>query len=240
MAENKVREKKVKEKKASVVTKELFLIVVLLGLVFFLIVYFGVYMNLSSKAEQLESSNKTLKKEVEELKVHFDNMNKYQKETKEAREAILALCDRYPADARTEDALMLAVSMQENSRLNFSSITLTDTQYIHGVPVETVEKGGLQELTGEIVFASREVSYMNDTNYTNMKECIRSIYNYAENSDSCIGIKNIHYTLNEGSMSLEGVIDADFYSIQGTGKEYRAPEIGEYISGKENLFELFH
>lgn len=224
-----------KEKK---VTKEVFLIVFVIGLVVFLISYFSIYMNFSNKAEELAASNQQLRQEVKELKVHFDKMADYKTETKAVMDAILAICEKYPADAREEDAIMLAVNMQENSKVNYTSIEMTETQYIHAVAAETVRIAGTEDLQGEVVFAARDVSYLNATDYTNLKDCIRSIYRYHQKTDACIGIRNVHYTLNESNSTLDGIIDVTFYSIQGTGKEYKAPKISDYVSGKEDLFAV--
>lgn len=219
------------------ITRDTFLMLFVVGLVIFLAVYFGIYMKYNDKAEALASSNAQLAKEVEELKVHYDKLDTYRQETKEVVEAIREICAQYPADAREEDGLMVGVSMQENSNINFSTISLAEPRFVYSVAEEMVAKGKVEELTQELVLTAKDVTYLNTTTYGNLKACIEAIQQYRRDQEACIGIRNIRYSYSEANGTLEGTIDTVFYSMQGTGREYVGPEIPEYISGISDLFE---
>ena len=52
-----------------------------------------------------------------------------------------------------------------------------------------------------------------------------------------IGIQNVVYSKGDAeNPNLSGHIDLVFYSVQGTGKEYAAPDMIPYIAGTDNIF----
>lgn len=215
-------------------SKEVFMLVTLVGFLILAVVYVMVYLKYNNLTTQKENSNRVLQTEVNDLKVYFDKMPEYKKQMAEMKEGIGQLIKQYPGDSREEDALLMAVRMQQNGIVNFNTINIGENESTFTIPVETVTAAGLEEYSEQIDFCERLVTYNNQTDYSNLKECIRTIY---EKKGSA-GIQNVAYTLDENTGCIDGVIDVLFYSLKGMGREYVKPVIPAYESGTENPFAV--
>lgn len=210
-----------------------FMGVCLVGLVAFVLVYVYVYMGYLEKTEALEQSNMALKRELVELEEHYQNMASYKQGMEEMQIAIESILQEYPADAREENVVMLAVQIQEENDITYRSINMEEQEAVYTVPYDLFVAAGLESYETEVVFAQKHATYVNETSYEDLKECIAQVYAAQER----IGIDNIVYCKNQETGMLEGNINLYFYSATGTGKAYKAPDMAEYISGTENLFQ---
>ena len=198
-----------------------------------LILYVFVYMRYSQLTEHLEESNIQLKNSLVELKDYYDNMEKYQRESNQLEEAIEALMVEYPADAKEEDVIMLAVHTQEQNLLNYDNISMSQPELVYTVPQNIVTAASMEGYRRQIDFLKKQATYTNVTDYNNLKGIIEQIYEMPNR----IAINNVTYTVNEESGSLEGMLDLSFYIAAGTEKQYVYPDIDEYISGTDNPFQ---
>lgn len=210
-----------------------FMGITLIGLLVFLVVYVYVYLDYAEKTEALELANKNLKLELQALEEHYQNMDLYKQGIEEIQAAIDTTLQAYPADAREENVLMMAVQVQEESDITYRSINMEEQEAVYTVPYDLITAAGMEGVDTDIVFAQKHATYVNETTYENLKECIEQIYATKER----IGIDNIVYCKNDERDVLEGNISLYFYSATGTGKAYETPEMAEYISGIENLFQ---
>ena len=177
-------------------------------------------------------SNSELLATVRELEEYNTNMESYKIEIEEIKAEINAILDEYPADAREEDAIMLAVELQERNTIDFDAINMEEKEGVYTVEPYLVTAAALEGLDESLVFTQKHAVYVNQTTYYDLKSVIRQIYE----SDNRIGIDNIVYTKNEEYGLLEGNIDIYFYSLAGTDKEYAAPDIAEYPAGTSDPF----
>lgn len=240
--EKKVKEKKVKEEKAvkekkasspkKRFNKNTLMGVTVAGLLAIVAVYAMVYLDYTERTEEIEASNAALKQTLNELEQYYVNMEQYQMEIGEFRTAIVDIMEAYPADVREEDILMLAVQMQEKNVIAYESISMESNEGVYVIPRDEIAAADIEGYEGELVFAQKKGSYLNITNYDNLKSCIAQIYA----SPHRISIDEIMYTKNETDGTLEGNINLSFYSARGTGKEYVLPDIAQYLSGTSDLF----
>ncbi len=238
--EKKVKEKKVKEKKNGLDVKKLknyfnkntFLGITLVGMVVLVLVYVFVFLDYQEKTTEVQAANDELSKSLKELEEYFNNMEKYQAEISEYKMAISDIMSEYPADAREEDIIMLAVQMQEKNAITYESISMDESEMLYYIPADEIAAADIEGFTDELVFEKKTGTYLNTTNYDNLKGCIAQIYD----SDNRIGIEEILYSKNESDGTLDGNIVLSFYSAKGTGKEYEAPDIAKYLSGTDDLF----
>lgn len=113
-----------KEKTGGNSNKNLLIYVAAFGALLMIAVYFLVYNRFIEQAETIESSNKELSARVDELKVYYDNRETYIKLTQVTEQLIDEIMLAYPADAREEDAIILAVRMQRESGASFQSVSM--------------------------------------------------------------------------------------------------------------------
>ena len=206
----------------------------LVGALVFVVVYVFVFLDYTQRTEALEQSNAALKQELTVLEEYYRNMNTYKQEIEEMQASINTILEEYPADAREEDILMLAVQMQEDHEIAYKSINMEEREGVYTVAYDFIAATGMEELKNDIIFTQKHATYVNETTYDELKDCIAQIYD----SPNRIGIDNIVYRKNEESGTLDGNINLYFYSAAGTNKEYVAPDIAAYISGTDDLFQL--
>lgn len=232
--------KKPKKKKNPITMKTLkkyfnqktFLGIGLAGILLLVIVYVFVYLDYAQKTEELQASNAELKKTVNELQTYYDNMDKYKIEIEDIRTSIQDIMAEYPADAREEDIIMLGVQLQEKNAIAYDAINMEETEGVYTVPYDSIRLADIEGYDRDLNFTRKHGTYANVTTYDNLKGCVEQIFA----SQNRIGIKEIVYVRNEEDGTLEGNIDLYFYSASGTGKEYVAPDIAEYLAGTSDLF----
>ena len=128
---------------------------------------------------------------------------------------------------------MLAVEMQRDSGAAFLTVNMQKGDVIHEVPAETVSAAGNEKYSQAIQFRNLDAAYVNEVSYAGLKRMIQTIYD----SSNRIGIQNVVYSKGDAeNPNLSGHIDLVFYSVQGTGKEYAAPDMIPYIAGTDNIF----
>lgn len=225
--------KKKKKQKKNTFTKQTFMIVAVASILVMALAYVFVYLDYTQRTEELEASNASLRRELDELEVYYNNMDQYKKDIEDYRTAISDIMAAYPAGAKEEDILMLAVQLQAHNEITYNSINMEESEVVYSIPKEQIVPAGIEGFDDALSFMEKHATYVNITNYDNLKRCISDVYA----SKNRIGIDDITYTKNEDDGTLEGNISLYFYSAVGTGKEYKAPDITAYISGTDDLFK---
>ncbi len=205
------------------------------GALLLILCYVFVFQRFKTAADELETSNRELSQRVNELKVYYDKREEYARESESLKQQIDEIFLEYPADAREEDAIKLAVYMQMQSGLAYSNINIATPESVKVIPAETVTQAAIENYSGQIAFSSRNISYVNEISYEGLKNAIKTIFE----NENRLGINNIVYVKNEDAGCLTGSIDVTFYSVQGTGKEYTPPDLTQYLSGTNNIFGTF-
>lgn len=213
-------------------TQQNFMLVAVVCLVLMVFAYVFIYLDFSERTEEVEASNQQLRTKLNELEAYYNNMPHYQEEIENYKVAISDILKEYPADAKEEDIIMLAVGLQKKNDITYESISMEETESVYTIAQEKIAPAGIEGLDKAISFNQKHAAYNNITNYANLKDCIEDIYA----SPNRIGIDNIIYSKNEEDGSLKGSINLYFYSAAGTDKEYTPPDMAEYISGTSDLF----
>ena len=178
MKEKKIKEKKIKEKKIKVSnTKKLknylnqntFLGITLAGTMVLVMVYVFVFLDYQEKTEELDASNAELKTTLTELEEYYNNMEKYETEIADFKTAISEIMASYPADAREEDIIMLAVQMQEKNAISYESVSMEESEILYYIHKEETLAAEIEGIVDELVFVEKRGTYLNSTNYDNLK-----------------------------------------------------------------------
>ena len=110
--------------------KDLGLLLGLFGVIIAVLVYYFAYMPYTEKTAVLESENRTLETRVNLLQALANQRDDLIAETKENQEKTLEILERFPADVREEDIIMLAVLLQNEAPYEY----ITGVQI--GLPVD--------------------------------------------------------------------------------------------------------
>lgn len=218
-------------------SKNIFIGVAAVGIIVCLIVYMLVFNKFNDMTAELKTSNAALQVEVDDMKVYFDEMEINRKLKDEYWEDINNILAEYTAAIRDEDAIMVAVAMNNASIINFDEINFKYPEMIHTVTEDIAQGVGEESITSSVDFYEKQVTYSNDTDYPNLKRAIASIYD----SPYRLGISAISYKKkNDTDNLIEGTIDVMYYSVDGLGKEYVAPDMPSYLKGATDLFGILY
>lgn len=211
-----------------ITNKQVFTAVLLIGLLICLLVYVMVFTKYNDKTTALEKSNAELQTQVTDMEQYYNNIPTYRANTAQMADAVTQLTEDYPADAREEDVIMMAVGMNTVSVINFDKINVEASEVIYSIPAETVKNSGIEGLEEQIEFAEKKATYSNQTTYSNLKTAVEKIYE----SPYRVGVNAISYRKDSDDNNyITGTIDITYYSLKGMGKEYEAPEMPTYFGG---------
>jgi hypothetical protein len=221
-----------KENLKNYFNQKTFYAICIVGILVLVVLYLVVFLNYSQKTEALTTSNQALKLQVQQLQEYSDNMALYQSQINDMKTEIGDILEEYPAGAKEEDVIMLAVEMQKSNQIGYSSINLDEAEEIYSISYDEVSQAAIDGLDSNLIFAGKHATYGVTTTYSDLKSVIANIFE----SGNRIGINEIVLSKNEDDGTLSGNIDLYFYSAVGTGKEYTAPNISKYLSGTSDIF----
>lgn len=216
-----------------ITNKQVFMLVLVVGIVACLMVYMLVFTKYNDQTTALKSSNAQLETQVNEMKEYYDNMEVYRRNAAEMAAGIAEVTEDYPADAKEEDIVMMAVAMQNRAIINYDQINVDEAKVIHDISEDIVKGAAVEGLTESIQFVERQATYKNMTSYSNLKEAIATVYE----SPYRIGVNAVAYRKTSDTNNfIDGTIDLTYYSVRGMGKVYKAPEMPSYFGGASDLF----
>ena len=151
-----------------------------MGVLALVVVYVFVYLDYTQRTEELEKSNSDLRAVVNELEEYNTNLEAYEAEIEEIKAEIESIMDEYPADAREEDALMLAVELGERNIIDFDAINMEEKESVYTIEPQLVTAAAIEGLDESLVFTQKHAVYVNQTTYTALKTVIAQIYELRE------------------------------------------------------------
>ncbi len=207
--------------------------VIAAGIAICLLVYMFVFTKYRDETDVLKASNADLQNQVNDLKIYYDNMPMYQQNIKAMRELVDEITADYPGDAREEDVIMKAVDMQSVAAFNLERINIGSNNVIHSIPESKVKELRDENLTKKIDFKSRKASYSCETDYANFKSIVQEVYD----DQYRVGINSVSFSKSGDEDNLiTGTIDISYYNLDGMNKEYKKPEMPEYLAGVADFF----
>lgn len=209
-----------------------FISLLALCLVASVVVYMYVYQPKTEETASIEMSNATLATRVATLEQFYNAMPQNKAEMERMTNEINDKLSTFPCDVKEEDAIYLALrSFEEEILVGYESIGIDKREVLETIPAETVQAAKIEGLDETITFSERKVTYVNETTYNNMKDLVDC---FNANQEE-LAITSITYSSDDDGF-LTGSIDATFYMVTGTDKEYVPKEFGEYEVGVTNLF----
>lgn len=210
--------------------KESYMLLMLLGvMIVFCAFWFG-FRNISAKTETLSREADVIDAEVQKYSLIKDNIDVYQVGIQEATEKINNIVAKIPSDVLPEDAMMLAREFEKDNKNTFvSSVSLSDREN-----VASVTSNPVNETSTPITYYlnKNEVSYVHSNSYAGLKDLVE----YISNHKNRMSIDTIMVAYDEETGMLAGTTVVDFYSIQGTGKDYIPQSINNIRLGTKNIF----
>ena len=214
-------------------SKQIFMGVLVASIALCMLVYLLVFNKYNSETDALKTSNAALQAQADEMKQYYDNLATYRSGIAQMTKGVNDMTLDYASEANEEDFIMTAVAMQNAAVINYDKVNIDVEEVIHTIPVETVKGSGIEGLEEPIEFLERKASYSNTTDYANLKNCVKVIYDNGYR----VGIDNISYKReSEENNFIKGTIDITYFTLKGMNKGYEYPEMDDYLSGVVDLF----
>ena len=207
-----------------------FLMVVFIGVAFFL----G-YRNFENKAQAYKVDNGNLEARIAELETYYKTEEKNLADTERMTGEIKDILSNYVADARFEDGIFEAFNLYGGSQnsLVLDKIVFSSRDVIQDIPQEVVAAAQMEEYQDRISFNRFNVSYDGQVSYDGLKSMVREIASGEYN----LSIAKMRYEINE-SAYINGSTGLSFYYITGAGLDYQEPPVSAYETGLESLFGI--
>lgn len=233
-----------------VTKKEANLIIILLGVIIIVLTYFYGVQKLNEKTEALNAENGQLRNEINALQTLQLKQKGYIEDTEMMKgmgEMIMAM---FPSKIQTEDQIMYAVSVEDKIGCYFSYVGTPVTQLIE-IPLGERENSlaTVSDITGQIAAHSTVdpaqilsadglmLGNSSSTNnfictYDQFKELVKLI---TGNSD-LRSINDISLSFDNSNGNLTGTMTINYFSMEGNGREYEAPQTGVNGHGVDCIF----
>lgn len=209
-------------------------LVVLLGLVATLVIYFMIYRKWNEDAHLMDNSNAQLNRRVNELYDHYQKIDDYNAQIDLIKADIDKIVEEFPADVREEDVLLLALQIRDKAPVVYEAINIAEREALVTVDAQTIKNAGVDSFTGDVMFVKRQTALTGTFTYEDLKSMVDTINDTRYRR--CINRVEVQRNLEENY--LEGVAEITFYSLAGTGKEYEEVKFTEFPTGLTNLFGL--
>ena len=211
--------------------KDIYLLMILAGILIALGVYQFVYIKYQEKCDALEAENDSLQNTVTELELLEARRQEFEDDT----QSMQAECDRiirlFNADTMMEDEIMYTYNMEQvvANDIAVPSVTLAGTVEL---PYSGSLSVGEYQLTDEgIRMFDSSVNLGFTTSYDGLKHIIEYLYDMPGRK----ALSTVSVALSgDGYLSCSAVVD--FYHLTGTEMPYEQSDIPTVILGTDNIF----
>jgi hypothetical protein len=222
----------------SISSKDSKILVILVGIIAVVAVYFMVYKPTLEKNAALESENATLSTRVDYLKGLVAKEEEYRSETDRMNAEVSQMLVDFPSYLMIENEIMNVVDSEGVSNADIASVTVGDPAL---VAVESSTTSELSSEDGSTVTSSAAEQYslfdMNTSiSYTASYEGMKQLINFVAGDKDKHSVCTFTATLDNSTGYITGVMDYDAYFIFGQDKDYVSPDIPNFEHGTQNIF----
>ena len=226
------------------------ILIMLLGILIPVGVYFFVYNSYTEKTAALNASNEVLQSEVDYLQDLADHKQQYIDDTQAMQIQIEEIKTHFPVAYKPEDDILYIIGIENNYDAQIPTIAMGSSSLIEvAEPVtETVEEGSPEVATegeGEaaandtVEVAAPQINLYQTPISVNMQSSYRSLkdilsYINTDNDRKSINSISVVFDTETGKLSSSMAFSA--YSLTGTDKEYVTPNVSGVFYGTNDIF----
>ncbi len=205
-----------------------------LGALVAVVVYVWVYLPTNEKTAALEATNAQDATRVAQLEQWEKEVPFFQEETVRMVVEVNEVFTHFPAESRSEDAVMHAVELEGLDSNNYiSAIGINPPQLVYEAKPTNVKLSDAME-AGERTYRlyAQQIGYTQQFDYAGMKQFVNAIVNDSDRKS--IESLNLAYDSNTGI--LVGTTTMNLYTLTGTDKAYQETMIPSMPMGTDNIF----
>ena len=225
--------------------RDIKLLLMLLGLVALVASFYLVYTPAKERREAIELQNVELQNQVSRLEELNASKPQYEADIISMNQEITALTTEFPAATKEEDGVYFAHLMEQNvaGDVSISAVTLGNpevvlvTEVVNGATEETVDastvEGGAAATVSEYTMYRTRNAFVYSTGYQGMKNLVNTINNQMDK----ITIQTLTVSYDTATGLLSGTVDTNFFTMEGTEREYSKPNLPQVNEGTSNIFK---
>ena len=192
------------------------------GLLLLLAVYFLFYTKKQTEIDDLESEVNQLGSQVAELEEYEANSEKYRKDTEGYYKKIEEMVSQFPAEIKEETSIMYGRELETQIGLKVSSITMTPSALLNSFGVGDRQK--------HLYSSTVTINFSGD--YAMVKDMVHNINQYHDRRN----MTNVSIQYDTGTGSLVGTATMNLFGLVGKDKVYEKPNTGIEMHGTKNIF----
>ena len=237
-------------RKIKITNREKNLLLILLGLVFVVVSYSFGYQTLSTETEDLKKQNIALESQIKALETIAVSKDQYVADTDDMQETMVNMIEKFPADMISEDAILYVKNLEQMTGSYVNTVTIPGKEYIEiSAPQEVDVLKSIDDVTGVVaaygyvddgsipntdnmLLAKVESDVSYSVTYEGLKEIIKDIVGH----ESRKSLDNVSLVFNENTGNLSGSMTINYFTLSGTGKEYKQPTVTGLTHGIDCIF----
>ena len=230
--------------KKNISKRDIKLLLMLLGLIIVVASYYLVYTPAKERTEAIEAQNVELQTQVSRLEELDANKAKYEQDILDMNKEIEALTAEFPSASKEEDGIYFAHLMETTvtGDVAISAVTLGNPEVVLVTEVvnqgteegtDATVAGGVAETVSEYTMYRNRNSFIYTTGYNGMKNLVNTVNHQLDK----ITIQSLSVSYDTATGLLSGSLDANFFTMEGTQREYVKPNIPYVHEGTSNLFK---
>lgn len=243
---------------------ELSVLLVLAGFIVLAVVYFFPVKSMMEEVSIVEGEITNLKTQINTMLPKVSNEKKLKAETAELKAKTQEIIHSFPSFLRVENELVDLIDFEDESDVQFASVTVNDAVSIVDEPKEGEAAAASSEAPaegqtegGETEGSSSEATPATDANaesikgkyilyevpininFTSTYAGLKSLVEFLNGSGNPKNVESVNVTFNEGEGNLLGTVNYKSFFISGSDKEYKEIEIEGINHGTKNIFGTF-
>lgn len=230
--------------------RDIYLSIILIGLIIVLVSYFFGVSKLEEKTAKLESENRQLRTELQVLEEIQFNQKKYVEQNQQMRDAAAIFTQLFPARVLEEDQIMYASRMEDILGCYFSYVSTPATEYLN-IEMGSRENrlAGMSDITGAIAAHSvpnpanmldASTMLLGCATSENVFGCtydqFKDMIMYITRDPELKSVNNVTVSYDSTTGNLNGTIVINHYSMTGTGVGYEPPRTNVTGWGVDCIF----
>lgn len=224
------------------------ILIMLLGILIPVGVYFFIYNSYTEKTAAMNASNEVLQSEVDYLQDLADHKQQYIDDTQAMQIQIEEIKTHFPAAYRPEDDILYIINVENNYDAEIPTISMGNSSMIEvaAPTTETVEEGSpevavegddaandtVDVATPQISLYQTPISVSMQSSYRSLKDIIT----YINTDPDRKSINSISVVFDTETGKLSSSMAFTAYSLTGTDKEYATPNVTGVFYGTNDIF----
>ena len=225
------------------------ILIMLLGILIPVGVYFFVYNSYTEKTAAMNASNEVLQSEVDYLQDLADHKQQYIDDTQAMQIQIEEIKTHFPSEYKPEDDILYIINVENNYDAEIPTISMGNSSMIEvAAPTTETVDAGSPEVAAEgeegvandtVEVAAPQISLYQTPISVSMQSSYRSlkdIVTYINTDPDRKSIDSLSVVFDTETGKLASSMAFTAYSLTGTDKEYTSPNVTGVFYGTNDIF----